>query len=99
VSAHERYVSNLVGSLTPEQVAQMVAGPPSKAKSRPMCVAEIHELVRVHGCEATRVAWGEVMADAAGVRSGAEWEPGWASKLAGFVLEMPVAVAGDAEAA
>lgn len=103
MNAHQRYIANLIANLTPANVAQWVAEPPS-GRSQAMSAAELHALVLEHGDDAIQGAWVELLADAADpVNKDPKWVPQWAAPIASMIFDLPAPevaeVAALAEAA
>lgn len=98
MNAHQRYIANLIANLTPANVAQWVAEPPS-GRSQQMSATELHALVLEHGDEVVKGAWVELLAEAADpANRDPKWVPQWATPIAAMIFALPAPDEAEVEA-
>lgn len=89
MNAHQRYVANIIHNLTPAEVAALVACPPGN-RSTALGVTEIHDMVTSYATDETRVAWADLLADAAAQPRQDGWAPTWSLPISRMIFEIDV---------
>ena len=88
MNAHQRYVANTIAALAPAEVAALVACPPGN-RSSTLGVDAVHEMVQTYATDATKAAWADLLAEAAGVKRASEWPATWALPISRMIFDLP----------